>query len=141
MISIKRHCSARHSSEKSRVRLKPRRSARSAVGAIEEAVPLMACRVFDTQVGSKKKIMHFRRGFRRWWYGLARICKKTVRCSILLFVCNVTQIVFMFETWYRLGKQPDPLLTSVLTFATIGYAKKMPSWVVIAQIATELSAK
>jgi hypothetical protein len=62
---------------------------------------------------------------------------KSAERSLLLFMCNVVQIVFMFATWYRLGKQPDPLLRSVLTFATIGYADKMPSWVVIAQIATD----
>jgi hypothetical protein len=56
--------------------------------------------------------------------------------SLLLFMCNVAQIVFMFATWYRWGGQPGPLLTSVLTFATIGYAKTMPG-VAIAQIAID----
>jgi len=56
--------------------------------------------------------------------------------SILLFMCNVAQIVFMFATWYRWGGQPGPLLTSVLTFATIDYAKTMPR-VAMAQIATD----
>jgi hypothetical protein len=56
--------------------------------------------------------------------------------SILLFMCNVVQIVFMFATWYRWGGQPGPLLTSVLTFATLGYAEKMPG-VAMIQIATD----
>jgi hypothetical protein len=56
--------------------------------------------------------------------------------SLLLFMCNVVQIVFMFATWYRWGREPGPLLTSVVTFATIGYAKTMPR-VAMAQIATD----
>jgi hypothetical protein len=55
--------------------------------------------------------------------------------SLLLFMCNVAQIVIMFGAWYTLGNEPEPLLTSVLTFATIGYAKTMPH-VAMAQIAT-----
>jgi hypothetical protein len=56
--------------------------------------------------------------------------------SILLIMCNVAQIVFMFATWYRLGGEPGPLLKSILTFATIGYAKTMPG-VAMTQIATD----
>ena len=56
--------------------------------------------------------------------------------SVLLFMCNVAQIVFMFATWYRLGKQPEPLLTSIKTFATIGYAETMPC-IAMVQIATD----
>jgi hypothetical protein len=56
--------------------------------------------------------------------------------SLLLFMCNVAQIVFMFATWYRWGKLPEPLLTSVKTFATIDYAKTMPGFA-MAQIATD----
>jgi hypothetical protein len=56
--------------------------------------------------------------------------------SLLLFMCNVAQIVFMFATWYRWGKQPEPLLTSIKTFATIDYAKTMPR-IAMAQIATD----
>lgn len=57
--------------------------------------------------------------------------------SILLFICNLAQIIFMFATWYRLGGylKTEALLQSVLTFATIGYAEKMPL-TAIAQIAT-----
>jgi hypothetical protein len=55
--------------------------------------------------------------------------------SLLLFMCNVAQIVFMFATWYRLCKEPEPLLTSILTFATIGYAHEMTG-VAMTQIAT-----
>jgi hypothetical protein len=57
--------------------------------------------------------------------------------SLLLFIFNVAQIVFMFATWYRLGcySETDALLKSVLTFATIGYAEDMPL-VAMAQIAT-----
>jgi hypothetical protein len=61
---------------------------------------------------------------------------KSAERSLLLLICNVVQIVFMFATWYHWGGEPKPLLTSVLTLATIGYAKTMPSWVVITQIAT-----
>jgi hypothetical protein len=60
---------------------------------------------------------------------------KSPQRSLLLFICNVVQIVFMFATWYRLCEVPDPLLKSILTFATISYADKMP--VAIAQIATD----
>jgi hypothetical protein len=58
--------------------------------------------------------------------------------SLLLFMCNVAQIIFMFATWYRLGgySKIEALLKSVLTFATIGYADKMPR-TAIAQIATD----
>jgi hypothetical protein len=56
--------------------------------------------------------------------------------SLLLFMCNVAQIVFMFATWYRLGGEPGPLLTSVLTVATIGSAKTMPRLAML-QIATD----
>jgi hypothetical protein len=48
--------------------------------------------------------------------------------SLLLLICNAGQTVFMFATWYRLCGYPnDALLTSVLTFATIGYADRMPN--------------
>ena len=45
--------------------------------------------------------------------------------SLLLFIFNVAQIVFMFATWYRLGcySETDALLKSVLTFATIATLK------------------
>ena len=56
--------------------------------------------------------------------------------SLLLFICNVTQIVFMFATWYRIGGEDEALLKSVLTFATIGYSEKMPV-VAMLQIATD----
>jgi len=61
---------------------------------------------------------------------------KSTERSLLLFMFNVAQIVFMFATWYHWGGEPKPLLTSVLTFATIGYADKMPR-VAMAQIATD----
>src|SRR6266436_6903585 len=41
--------------------------------------------------------------------------------SLLLFICNVAQIVVMFATWYRLCGYPtktEALLKSILTFAT-----------------------
>jgi hypothetical protein len=58
--------------------------------------------------------------------------------SVVLFICNVAQIVVMFATWYRLCGEPEPLLRSVLTFATIDYAKTMPcECVAMAQIATD----
>ena len=56
--------------------------------------------------------------------------------SLLLFICNVAQIVFMFATWYRLGGEHDPLLKSVLAFATIGYSEAMPGLAMV-QIATD----
>jgi hypothetical protein len=56
--------------------------------------------------------------------------------SLLLFMFNVAQIVVMFATWYHWGGEAKPLLTSVLTLATIDYAKTMPR-VAIAQIATD----
>jgi hypothetical protein len=61
---------------------------------------------------------------------------KSPQRSLLLFMCNVAQIVFMFAIWYRWGGQPHALLTSVLTVATIGYATTMPC-VAMAQIATD----
>jgi hypothetical protein len=62
---------------------------------------------------------------------------KAAERSLLLFICSVAQIVFMFATWYRLGgySETDALLKSVLTFATNGYAESMPL-VAMAQIAT-----
>ena len=57
--------------------------------------------------------------------------------SLLLFICNVTQIVFMFATLYYLGEhKEDALLKSVLTFATIGYADRMPKMTMV-QIGTD----
>ena len=61
---------------------------------------------------------------------------KSPQRSLLLFMCNVAQIVFMFATWYRWGGQSDALLKSVLTVATIGYATTMPR-VAMAQIVTD----
>jgi hypothetical protein len=56
--------------------------------------------------------------------------------SLLLFICNAAQVTFMFATWYKLGGIPDdPLLKSILTFATIDHVKEMPC-VAMAQIAT-----
>jgi hypothetical protein len=56
--------------------------------------------------------------------------------SLLLFTCNVAQVVFMFATWYKRCGVIDPLLTAVLTFATIGYSTDMPH-LAMAQIATD----
>lgn len=42
--------------------------------------------------------------------------------SLLLFICNAAQITVMFATWYYLFAVDKPLLRSILTFATIGYA-------------------
>jgi hypothetical protein len=61
---------------------------------------------------------------------------QSVERSLLLFICNVAQIVVMFATWYQLCGEPKPLLTSVLTFATISYAKEM-EYIAMAQIATD----
>jgi hypothetical protein len=58
--------------------------------------------------------------------------------SLLLFMFNVAQIVFMFGTWYRmLGdySETEALLKSILTFATVGYAKTMPR-LAMAQVTT-----
>jgi hypothetical protein len=60
---------------------------------------------------------------------------KSPERSLLLFICNVAQIVFMFATWYQCHySKTDALFKSVLTFATIGYAECMPL-VAMAQIA------
>ncbi len=56
--------------------------------------------------------------------------------SILLFMCNVPQIIFMFATWYHLCGQEKPLLTSTLTFATISHAGNTPNLAML-QIATD----
>ncbi len=59
--------------------------------------------------------------------------------SLLLFICNVAQIIFMFAAWYQLlgcYSQSDALLKSILAFATIGYAEDMPK-VAMLQIATD----
>jgi hypothetical protein len=56
--------------------------------------------------------------------------------SLLLFICNVAQITFMFATWYNLCGVSDPLLKSILTFATISYVDKMKP-VAMAQIALD----
>ena len=58
--------------------------------------------------------------------------------SLLLFMCNVAQIVFMFGTWYRLCgySETQALLKSILTFATINYADKVPR-IAMAQIAMD----
>jgi hypothetical protein len=61
---------------------------------------------------------------------------KSPERSLLLFMFNAAQIVVMFGTWYRLCGQPAPLLKSILTFATIEYANKMPRLAII-QIATD----
>jgi hypothetical protein len=61
--------------------------------------------------------------------------------SILLFMCNVAQVVVMFGTWYRLCggySETEALLKSILTFATISYADKESCVAVaMAQIATD----
>jgi len=59
--------------------------------------------------------------------------------SLLLFICNVAQIVLMFATWYHLKggySRTDALLKSIVTFATIGYAENAPR-VAMLQIATD----
>jgi hypothetical protein len=61
---------------------------------------------------------------------------KSAERSLLLFMFNAAQVVVMFATWYHRGGQPKPLLTSVLTFATISHADKMPC-VAMVQIATD----
>ena len=61
---------------------------------------------------------------------------KSPERSLLLFMFNAAQIVVMFGTWYRLCGQPAPLLKSILTFATIEYANKMPRLAIV-QIATD----
>jgi hypothetical protein len=49
--------------------------------------------------------------------------------SLILFMLNVVQIVLMYGTWYGLGEYKDEggLIHSVLTFATISHAEKMPN--------------
>jgi hypothetical protein len=56
--------------------------------------------------------------------------------SLLLFMCNVAQIVLMFATWYSVFEVENPLLISVLTFATINHSVKTPN-IAMTQIAID----
>src|SRR5262249_42625064 len=49
--------------------------------------------------------------------------------SLMLFMCNLAQIVFMYATWYHLKgayAQDEALLKSVLVLGTVGYPNKTP---------------
>jgi hypothetical protein len=59
--------------------------------------------------------------------------------SLILFVCNVAQIVFVFAAWYQLEvhlSRSDALLQSLLVLATAGYPKNAPLLVEL-QISTD----
>jgi hypothetical protein len=57
--------------------------------------------------------------------------------SLLLFMFNAAQIVVMFGTWYQCRyPKSEALHKSILTFATISHADKIPC-VAMAQIATD----
>jgi len=63
--------------------------------------------------------------------------------SLILFMCNLAQIVFMYATWYHLKgayAQDEALLKSVLVLGTVGYPDKTPTVATIAQlqIATDI---
>jgi hypothetical protein len=58
--------------------------------------------------------------------------------TLLLFMCNLAQIVFMYATWYHLEgsyAQGEALRKSMLVLATIGYPDKTPT-IAELQIAT-----
>jgi hypothetical protein len=60
--------------------------------------------------------------------------------SLILFVCNVVQLIFTFSIWYELEAgqtQGEALFNSLLVFATVGYPKKAPALVVGTQIAAD----
>jgi hypothetical protein len=57
--------------------------------------------------------------------------------TLLLFMCNVAQIVFMYATWYHLEgpyAQGEALRKSMLVLATIGYPDKTPTVATIAEL-------
>jgi hypothetical protein len=59
--------------------------------------------------------------------------------SLVLFICNVTQIVFMFSIWYELEADLtkwDALLTALLVLGTLGYPHQAKPLVGV-QIATD----
>jgi hypothetical protein len=45
--------------------------------------------------------------------------------SVILFICNVVQIVFMFAGWYQLVGVDDALFYSMLVLATAGYPQNV----------------
>jgi hypothetical protein len=59
--------------------------------------------------------------------------------SLILFICNVVQIILMFSIWYQLEAGPakgDALFQSLLVFAKLGYPKHLEVLVGM-QIATD----
>jgi hypothetical protein len=60
--------------------------------------------------------------------------------SLILFICNVVQLVFTFSIWYELEAnllKEDALFKAILVFATLGYPKEAPTVLVEIQIATD----
>jgi hypothetical protein len=60
--------------------------------------------------------------------------------SLILFICNVVQIVFLFASWYYLLSsypREDALFYSVLVLVTAGYPSDAPRFVIELQIASD----
>ena len=64
---------------------------------------------------------------------------KSVERSLILFICNVIQLVFTFSIWYELAHltKGKALFSAILVFATLGYPKEAPPLLVGIQIATD----
>jgi hypothetical protein len=64
---------------------------------------------------------------------------QSVERSLILFICNVVQLVFTFSIWYELTHLPKgkALFSAILVFATLGYPKEAPTLLVGIQIATD----
>jgi hypothetical protein len=64
---------------------------------------------------------------------------KSTERSLILFICNITQIVFTFSIWYQLEADLtrwDALLTALLVLGTLGYPHQAKALVGL-QIATD----
>jgi hypothetical protein len=60
--------------------------------------------------------------------------------SLILFICNVAQLIFTFAIWYELKAAQTKgasLFNALLVFATVGYPLEAPAVVVGTQIATD----
>jgi hypothetical protein len=61
--------------------------------------------------------------------------------SLILLICNVVQILFMYAAWYQLEATgpEDMLFAAVLVLATIGHPEHAPKVIVELQIATDFT--
>jgi hypothetical protein len=59
--------------------------------------------------------------------------------SLILFICNVTQIVLMFSIWYEVGGLPkwEALYAALLVLGTLGVYREHEKVLVGIQIATD----